>query len=182
VISYLSGKVILKESDFIIFLSSSGIGFKIYVPYPDKISNEIYTSFVVSEKEVSLYGFLTYEEVKLFENLIRLPQVGPKSVLQIFKFYSIDEIYERIRKGEPLIVKGVRKKILEEIYNFLIEEEKEIKTKDKKTFDAIKILLSLGFEKDEIVEAIRKVKGYDKISLEEFVKEVLKVIKNEWRY
>ncbi len=178
-ISYLSGKVFLRESDFIIFLSSCGIGFKVYVPYPEKIGNEIYTSLVISEKEISLYGFLTYEEVKLFENLIKLPQVGPKSVIQIFKYYSINEIYERIRKGEPLIVKGVRKKILDEIYDYLVEEEKELKTKDKKTLDAIKILLSLGFEKEEIVEAIRKVNGYDKISLEDFVKEVLRIIKNE---
>ncbi|MBC7195455.1 MAG: hypothetical protein H5U37_07350 [Caldisericia bacterium] len=178
-ISYLNGKVLLKESDYIIFLSSGGIGFKVYVPYPDKIENEIYTSLIISEKELSLYGFLTYEEVKLFENLIKLPQVGPKSVIQIFKYYSIEEIYERTRKGEPLIVKGVRKKILDEIYNYLVEEEKELKTKDKKTLDAIKILLSLGFEKEEIVEAIRKVNGYDKMSLEDFVKEVLRIIKNE---
>lgn len=178
-ISYLSGEVLRKEEDFIIFLTKGGIGFKIFVPYPDKIKNEIFTSLYISEKEISLYGFLTFEEVNLFEKLIKIPQVGPKSVIQIFKFYSLEEIYERIKNGEPLLVKGVRKKILDEIYEYLSEEEKEVKIKDKKSLDAVKILLSLGFEKEEIIEAIRKVKGYDKISLEDYVKEILKVIKNE---
>lgn len=178
-ISYLSGEVLRKEEDFIIFLTKGGIGFKIFVPYPDKIKNEVFTSLYISEKEISLYGFLTFEEVNLFEKLIKIPQVGPKSVIQIFKFYSLEEIYERIKNGEPLLVKGVRKKILDEIYEYLSEEEKEVKIKDKKSLDAVKILLSLGFEKEEIIEAIRKVKGYDKISLEDYVKEILKVIKNE---
>lgn len=178
-ISYLSGEVLRKEEDFIIFLTKGGIGFKIFVPYPDKIKNEIFTSLYISEKEISLYGFLTFEEVNLFEKLIKIPQVGPKSVIQIFKFYTLEEIYERIKNGEPLLVKGVRKKILDEIYEYLSEEEKEVKIKDKKSLDAVKILLSLGFEKEEIIEAIRKVKGYDKISLEDYVKEILKVIKNE---
>ncbi|MDI6861645.1 MAG: OB-fold domain-containing protein [Caldisericia bacterium] len=178
-ISYLNGEVLKREEDFIIFLTKGGIGFKIFVPYPEKIKNEIYTSLFISEKEINLYGFLTFEEVNLFEKLIKLPQVGPKSLLQIFKFYTIDEIYERIKKGEPLLVKGVRKKILEEIYEFLSEEIEALKVKDKKTLDAIKILMSLGFEKDEIIEAIRKVNSYDKISLEDYVKEILKVIKNE---
>lgn len=178
-ISYLSGEVLRKEEDFIIFLTKGGIGFKIFVPYPDKIKNEIFTSLYISEKEISLYGFLTFEEVNLFEKLIKIPQVGPKSVIQIFKFYTLEEIYERIKNGEPLLVKGVRKKILDEIYEYLSEEEKEVKIKDKKSLDAVKILLSLGFEKEEIIEAIRKVKWYDKISLEDYVKEILKVIKNE---
>lgn len=178
-ISYLSGEVLRKEEDFIIFLTKGGIGFKIFVPYPDKIKNEVFTSLYISEKEISLYGFLTFEEVNLFEKLIKIPQVGPKSVIQIFKFYTLEEIYERIKNGEPLLVKGVRKKILDEIYEYLSEEEKEVKIKDKKSLDAVKILLSLGFEKEEIIEAIRKVKGYDKISLEDYVKEILKVIKNE---
>lgn len=178
-ISYLSGEVLRKEEDFIIFLTKGGIGFKIFVPYPDKIKNEVFTSLYISEKEISLYGFLTFEEVNLFEKLIKIPQVGPKSVIQIFKFYTLEEIYERIKNGEPLLVKGVRKKILDEIYEYLSEEEKELKIKDKKSLDAVKILLSLGFEKEEIIEAIRKVKGYDKISLEDYVKEILKVIKNE---
>ncbi|MCX8095069.1 MAG: hypothetical protein N3D74_02615 [Caldisericia bacterium] len=178
-ISYLSGEVLIKKEDFIIFLTKSGIGFKIFVPYPDRIKNEIFTSLIVSEKDLNLYGFLTFDEVELFEKLIKIPQVGPKSVIQIFKYYNLNEIYERIRNGEPLLVKGVRKKILEEICKFLSEEEKELKIKDKKTLDAVRILLSLGFEKEEVVDAIRKVKGYDKISLEEYVKEILKVIKNE---
>lgn len=178
-ISYLNGEVLKREVDFIIFLTKSGIGFKIFVPYPDKIKNEVYTSLFISEKELNLYGFLTYEEVNLFEKLIKLPQVGPKSVIQIFKFYSLEEIYEKIKNGEPILVKGVRKKILEEIYKYLSEEDIELKIKDKKTIDAVKILLSLGFEKEEVIEAIRKVKGCDKISLEDYVKEVLKVIKNE---
>lgn len=178
-ISYLNGRVLKRLSDSVIFVIESGIGFKVITPYPDKINKEIFISVVSNEKENTLYGFKTFEEVEFFEKLLKIPQVGPKSIIQILKTYSIEEIDRKVLKGEPLLVKGIRKKVLTDIYNFLLKEKDEIKIKDDKTKDLIRILSSLGFEKDEIFDALKKIDFDENLTLEEYVKKVLKVIKNE---
>ena len=178
-ISYLSGKVLKKLNDYVIFLTNSGIGFKVITPYPNDIDKEVYIYQIINEKENTLYGFNSFEEVEFFEKLLKIPQVGPKSIIQILKTYSLDEINKRISKGETLLVKGVRKKVLDEIYKFLSEEKEEIIISNDKTKDLIKILLSLGFEKDDIYEAIKKVSVKEDISIEDYVKKVLRVLKNE---
>jgi len=181
VISYLSGKVLKKLNDYVIFLTNSGIGFKVITPYPNNIDKEVYIYQIINEKENTLYGFNSFEEVEFFEKLLKIPQVGPKSIIQILKTYSLDEINKRVSKGETLLVKGVRKKVLDDIYKFLSEEKEEIIISNDKTKDLIKILLSLGFEKDDIYEAIKKVSVKEDISIEDYVKKVLRVLKNEWR-
>lgn len=178
-ISYLSGKVLKKFNDSVIFVTNSGIGFKVITPYPHDIDKEVYIYQIITEKENTLYGFISYEEVEFFEKLLKIPQVGPKSIIQILKTYRLEEINNRILKGETLFVKGVRKNVLDDIYKFLIKEKEEIVISDNKTKDLIKILLSLGFEKDDIYEAIKKVNITEDISIEDYVKRVLKVIKNE---
>jgi len=179
VISYLSGKVLKKLNDYVIFLTNSGIGFKVITPYPNNIDKEVYIYQIINEKENTLYGFNSFEEVEFFEKLLKIPQVGPKSIIQILKTYSLDEINKRVSKGETLLVKGVRKKVLDDIYKFLSEEKEEIIISNDKTKDLIKILLSLGFEKDDIYEAIKKVSVKEDISIEDYVKKVLRVLKNE---
>jgi len=179
VIAYLNGKVIKKTLDYVIFLTNSGIGFKVITPYPEHIDKEVYIYQIISEKENTLYGFITFEEVEFFEKLLKIPQVGPKSIIQILRTYNLDEINKKISKGEMLLVKGVRKKVLDDICEFLSKEKEEIRIGDDKTKDLIKILVSLGFEKEDIFVALKKVKVDDDICLEDYVKKVLKVLKNE---
>ncbi len=178
-ISYLNGKVIKKTEDFIIFVTNFGIGFKVFTPYPDKILNEVFTFQINSEKDNTLYGFKTYEEIEFFEKLLKIPNVGPKTIIQILKNYSVDELNNKIKKGESIYVKGIRKKVLDDIINFLIKENKEVILKDDKIKNLVKILSSLGFEKDEIFSSLKKTNLNSEDSLEESVKKVLKVIKNE---
>lgn len=178
-IAYLNGKVIKKTLDYVIFLTNSGIGFKVITPYPEHIDKEVYIYQIISEKENTLYGFITFEEVEFFEKLLKIPQVGPKSIIQILRTYNLDEINKKISKGEMLLVKGVRKKVLDDICEFLSKEKEEIRIGDDKTKDLIKILVSLGFEKEDIFVALKKVKVDDDICLEDYVKKVLKVLKNE---
>ena len=70
-ISYLEGKIIFRSSDFII-LNVSGVGYKIFVISSSDISGEetkLYTHLAVREDAMTLYGFLTFEELELFERL-----------------------------------------------------------------------------------------------------------------
>lgn len=176
-ISYLKGKVLKKFDEYIIFLTDSGIGFKVITPYPDYINKEIYIYQIINEKENILYGFMSIEEVEFFEKLLKIPKVGPKSIIQILKTYRLEDINKKILKGETLIVKGVRKKVLDDIYKFLSSEKEEIYLNNDKTKDLIKILLTLGFEKDDIYNTIKKVNLTEEESIEDYVKKILRVLK-----
>lgn len=178
-ISYLKGKVLKKFDEYVIFLTDSGIGFKVITPYPNNINKEVYIYQIINDKENTLYGFLSIEEVEFFEKLLKIPKVGPKSIIQILKTYRLEEINKKISKGETLIVKGVRKKVLDDIYKFLSNEKEEIFINNDKTKDLIKILLTLGFDKDDIYRAIKKVNVTEEESIGDYVKKMLRVLKNE---
>ncbi len=180
-ISFLRGEVIVRDENSIIILTPSGVGFKVFVPYPKKIKNEIFISHISDNRDQNLFGFLTFEELTLFEKLIRLPGVGPKSILSLFRYYTPSELYKAIENSEDLIVKGVRKKILKDIINFLSKDIEKSYLKKDEFSEAVKVLLSLGFEKDRVYDIIRKVrrnKGKE-LKVDEIVKLALKEIKNE---
>ncbi|MCD6167979.1 MAG: hypothetical protein J7J33_01555 [Caldisericia bacterium] len=180
-ISFLKGKVIAREENSIVILTPSGIGFKVFVPYPEKIKDEIFVSHVSDSREQNLFGFLTFEELTLFEKLIKLPGIGPKSILSLFRYYTPSELYKAIENKEDLIVKGVRKKILKDIVNFLSKDIEESYLKEDEFSEAVKVLLSLGFEKDKVYDIVRKVrrKKGKELKVDEIVKLALKEIKNE---
>ncbi len=180
-ISFLKGKVIAREENSIVILTPSGIGFKVFVPYPEKIKDEIFVSHVSDSREQNLFGFLTFEELTLFEKLIKLPGIGPKSILSLFRYYTPSELYKAIENKENLIVKGVRKKILKDIVNFLSKDIEESYLKEDEFSEAVRVLLSLGFEKDKVYDIIRKVrrKKGKELKVDEIVKLALKEIKNE---
>lgn len=179
-ISFLRGEIIAKDNDSIIIVTPSGIGFKVFVPYPERVKNEVFVSQIGDGREENLFGFLTFEELVLFEKLIKIPGVGPKSILSLFRHYAPSELYEVLENNEELIVKGIRKKILKDIMEFLSKDIEVTYLKRDEFSEAIKVLLSLGFEKDKIYNVIRKIRKKSKeLTVDEIVKLSLKEIRNE---
>ena len=81
---YIKGFVKDIESDYIV-LDNNGVGFLIYTasPYSFEIDKE-YTVYLyqnVREDEISLYGFKTMDEKKLFLRLIGVKGLGCKMAL-----------------------------------------------------------------------------------------------------
>ena len=97
-------KGILKEKDFNnITVDCNGVGFQIFVTnscmanLPD-IDNEvqIYTYLHVREDEMSLYGFVSPEEKRLFLQLITVSGVGSKTAIQILSAERMSAIINSI--------------------------------------------------------------------------------------
>lgn len=68
----------------------NGIGYLVYGPavaraMAGKVGQEVkvYTYMSVSENDISLYGFESWDEVNLFKMLISVSGVGPKMASQI---------------------------------------------------------------------------------------------------
>ena len=100
------------------------LGFRVFVTTSyaqslrvgDKV--ELYLHHAVSEQQQSLYGFPTYNLLRVFELLIRMPGVGPKSALLILNKVSISEMRHAVITQDPLYlhrVCGLGKKTAERI-------------------------------------------------------------------
>ncbi|MBF0287459.1 MAG: Holliday junction branch migration protein RuvA [SAR324 cluster bacterium] len=83
-IAHIEGTVFLAEPDYLVIKTDAGVGYQIFVPQPlliqatknKAVQFHIHTH--VREGEITLYGFETLEEKKIFEMLIKTTGVGPK--------------------------------------------------------------------------------------------------------
>ena len=88
-ISYIKGSLENKNVDSVV-IEVGGIGYKIFMSANSMnqlgevgTAVKVYTYMRVREDDVSLYGFCTNEELKMFEQLLGVSGVGAKSALSI---------------------------------------------------------------------------------------------------
>jgi Holliday junction DNA helicase RuvA len=119
----IRGQVIDVSEQFIV-LDVSGVGFQVYLPTPllDRIKPGepffCYTYLVVREDLLSLYGFETKEEKKLFQLLISVNGVGPRLALAILSTLSPDVIRKAVYYENPEVfshVPGIGRKTAQKI-------------------------------------------------------------------
>ncbi len=173
-IYYLKGEVAVKEDDFVV-VDVNGVGYKVFVAPETKESLEgkavIYCFAKKTDKEDQLYGFKEKENLELFEKLLKISGIGPKTALGIASIASINELKKGIEVEDKKIIKKIFKvgkkkgeQIIFEISRKMIQENK----KDE-VFQALK---GLGFQDSEINEALKNV-SHD-LNDEERISEALK--------
>src|SRR3989344_781060 len=105
-IGSIRGKINLKTDKFLI-VETGGVGYKIYLssdslsktePLNSDVSLFIHTH--VREDAIDLYGFLTREEQELFEMLLSVPGVGPKSALGILGITTVETLKKAVTSGD----------------------------------------------------------------------------------
>ena len=101
-ISYLSGKVILKRDKFII-LEVAGVGYKVFLNRQTllklpEINGDVnlFCFQNVKEDALDLYGFLSYDELDFFEVLNDIHGVGPKAALEISVLGPLEKIKDKL--------------------------------------------------------------------------------------
>jgi argininosuccinate synthase len=94
VYAYIKGKLAYKHNEYII-VEAGGIGYKIFTPLTTIQASgnpgdeaRIYTHLYVREDVLNLYGFMTQEELGMFELLISVSGVGPKAALSLISSVS----------------------------------------------------------------------------------------------
>ena len=118
------GTLALKKENYAV-VEAGGIGFKIFMPksivanLPDAgASVKIFSYLNVKQDGMDLYGFLSPKELELFERLISVSGVGPKSALGIMGVAAADQIAAAINEGKSELltrVSGVGKKTAERV-------------------------------------------------------------------
>ncbi len=152
---FFKGKLQEKGPNHIV-LEVNGIGYKIFIPLNvhvllPEISKEIflYTTFVVREEAQTLYGFLKKEEKALFELLLTVSGIGPKSALALLGHLDLATFQQALQTHNiAWIAKtpGIGKKTAERL---IIELKDKVKTSLCSMgilADAVGALIHLGYD------------------------------------
>ena len=106
VISYIRGPLEEKREDSVV-VEAGNIGYRIFIP--SSVLGElpglgeevkIYTYFSVREDGMSLYGFLSKQDLEMFRQLIGVNGVGPKSALGILSALKPDVLRMAVLSGD----------------------------------------------------------------------------------
>ena len=197
-LSYIKGNLEIKTNEYII-IENAGIGYKIFMSKSaivkagnigDKI--QIFTYMRVREDDISLYGFLNNEELRLFELLLGVGGIGAKGALNILSNITPSQFAIAIISDDVAILKKVpgigpktaQRAILElkdklkKQQEISIEDGEEITCTqeiirdDETVSEAISALQVLGYCKKEIVEALKNVDLKD-LSVEDIIRKGL---------
>lgn len=191
-IAYLIGKVQFKGNNFLVVLVS-GVGYKVVVPQEiflkaregDEIA--LHTYHHVREDSQQLFGFANYDGLRLFELMITVSGIGPKTAMNIFSVADISDIKAAIINGDPGILKkvsGIGSKTAERLVLELRNKIEDIsdlnllKSKEEMETDsdAVDALVSLGYSQQQVRDALKSVDPQMK-DLTQRVKAALKFLK-----
>ncbi len=167
----LSG-TIQKIENASLIVAVGGIGLRVFVPRTvlEKVGGvgraiQLHTHLIARELELTLYGFEDEEELKLFETLITINQVGPKLALAILSTLSPELLRSAIVQEEAVIlqrVPGIGKKTAERIL-FALKDKFDFSRPTAAIFvsdvdsEVIEALTALGFSIVEAQTALQKV-------------------------
>jgi Holliday junction DNA helicase RuvA len=136
------------------------------------------THLDIKENSHTLYGFLYADEKEIFELLLQVNGVGPKSALSILNSSNPKSILEGIGSHDAEYFRkltGIGLKTAEKIIVTLKDKVEHIQTDsniDKQ--DAIEALVALGYSKKDARDAI--VGLSQELTSSEIIKEALKVL------
>lgn len=169
-IGSVKGKIILRDGNHII-VETGGVGYRVLVSSKvlsnskdDGISLFTYTH--VKEDALELFGFSELQDLKLFENLINVSGVGPKTAMAIFSYSDRENIVNAVLKGDVdfftqiprLGRKNAQKIIIELKSKFKDSSSFDLTDADSSENEEILIALkSFGFSHKEITDALKNV-------------------------
>jgi Holliday junction DNA helicase RuvA len=196
-ISHLKGTLEHVDHDHVV-IEVENVGYRVNVPTsalnhlpPLGEKVKLFTLQIVREDDISLYGFLSREERSLFALLISVSGVGPKLALALISGFPLDKLVAAIAQGDAALlssVPGIGRKTSERIIVELKEkigktyalkpQEMTLGLKGEKTVlsDALSALIALGYSPREAREAIMRLNLEKEQSVEEIIKEALKVL------
>ena len=188
---YLRGRVSLVTDEMAV-IDVGGIGFEISIINPhDFIVGEemlVYTQHIVKDDDELLVGFRTKEEKNLFNKLITVKGIGPKTAISALHNVSVDEFLtwvetdniKALKKLPSIGAKAAGQIILDlkgslrssTLTNIAMNQNNLSLSLNQNQEDAKKVLLSLGFKKGDIDSYLLKIP--ETLSASEIVSEVLK--------
>ena len=126
----------------------------------------LFTHLAVRENAMDLYGFVEREERTMFEHLIKLPKIGPKTAITILSQADLQTLRKAVASHDPTYlskISGIGKKSAEKIVSGLkdlIEADDYVEGNDTERHtdsDVIDALLTLGYSERDAREAVQRI-------------------------
>ena len=195
-IGFLRG-ILAEKGDGYIVIDVNGVGYQVFVPatssaYLNSDGEEVlvYTSMIVREEEMSLYGFSGKGELDAFKKLIGISGVGPKAALSILSAFTLDQLKQAIVFEDAKALQranGIGKKSAERIVlelkdkftaaapdgSYLDAGAADVVPEQGGRGEAISALVALGYSRGEAASALAGIQEND-LTTEEYIKRALK--------
>lgn len=203
-LAYIKGEIADKQIGYIV-VDVNGLGYKIFMSDVaiENIGNvgeivKVYTYYRVSEDDISIFGFATKEELRMFELLIQVSGIGAKTAVTMlgciepsqFAIAVISNDIDTLKQIPGIGPKSAQRIVLE-LKDKLKKEQQiselkfattEQKTKvrqvivaDNKVEEAISALQVLGYQRKDIDKVIEQI-DVNSLTLEDIIKQGLKLI------
>lgn len=193
--AYIKGNLEIKTNGYVV-VDVGGIGYKIFMSQNaiEKLGEsgkevKIHTYVRVREDDISIFGFNSNEELRMFELLLSVSGIGAKSSLTIlsnispssFALAVISNDIGKLKKLPGIGQKTAQRIILElkdklkteEAVEDNVEEIKEAIIENDKVSEAISALQVLGYSRREIDVALENI-DKNSLSIEEIIRQGLK--------
>ena len=205
-LAYIKGKLEMKMTGYVV-IDVGGLGYKVFMSEVgiENIGNigeivKVHTYYRVREDDISIFGFNTLEELKMFELLLGVSGVGAKTALTMLAVCEPSEFAlavisedEKALTGIPGIGPKSAKRIIlelkdkikkeqeiENIKNHIENKKSDTKIKlaiesDDKLQEAISALQVLGYNKKQIEKVFENINTKE-MSIEELIKKGLNLL------
>ena len=177
--SYIKGTLEIKANGYVV-IDNNGIGYKIFmsengIEELGEIGEnvKVYTYYHVREDNISLFGFTSNEELRMFELLISVSGVGAKSAINMLSAITPSDFALAIISNDisSLVkVPGIGAKSAQRI---ILELKDKLKTEEaiSKVDNKVKIALKQDNNSEEAIAALQ-VLGYNKKEVEKVLEKV----------
>lgn len=167
-IAHLTGTV-LEITNNSIVLDVHGVGYEVFATQTllktlVKNNTASFTiATIVKQDSIELFGFADFEEKRVFNLLLGVSGVGPKSALAIIG-YGVNSITQAIARADvtfftaiPRIGKKNAQKIIIELKSKLgdINDLDLSQEDDDKNQELIEALVAMGFVKNQVMEVVK---------------------------
>ena len=177
-IARLRGKLVEKAADRVV-IDAGGVGYEVMIPFStyyelgevgDEAAMRIYTH--VKEDSLSLFGFLSGEEKKLFTLLIQVSGIGPKLGIAILSGLPPEEFVQAVQRNDLRrlnAIPGVGKKTAERLVLEMRDklsgwasggpESQPVAAQGTIQSDVVSALVNLGYSKVEAEKRLSKARN-----------------------
>lgn len=180
----LTGLVVKLQSDHLV-IEVQGVGYFVYITKPESFQlneiNHVYTYHVIREGDQFLVGFAKLLEKRIFEQLLSVKGIGPKTAIGALSGATPDQIIQAINEGNVAFLKSLpsigpkaaSQIILDLKGKITFDAHKSSPKEDSRLSEVRDALKSLGFKTNEIDRALKDM-VVDQANAEELIKLALK--------
>ena len=182
-LAYIKGTLEMKMTGYIV-IDVGGLGYKVFMSESgiEKLGNigeqvKVHTYYKVREDDISIFGFNSLEELRMFELLISVSGIGAKTAVAMldvcepaeFALAIISEDVKTLTQIPGIGAKSAQRIILELKDKMKKEQQIQELTKASKGQNLVKTKLEERIENEEKIQeamAALQVLGYNKREIE----------------